>query len=158
MRASAQCSRSLPPHRQPWAVHGRWRRDHGQQRPLTLAGYTISGVSTPESCDQNNPQLGINVMPRFTGVRVNGGTVRGFVDRLLDQCLARRTSLAQTPSWACPTGGLAQDVLSRRLERPLRRQARWCLSHAGLPSKRAIVRGKAPRCRCSCRRPSAHRR
>lgn len=50
---------------------------------LTLAGHTLSGVSTQESCDLNSPQYGIFIVGGTTGVRVGGGTVRGFVDGIL---------------------------------------------------------------------------
>jgi parallel beta-helix repeat protein len=50
---------------------------------FTLGGYTISGVSTTESCDTDNPQLGIHAMAPATAVRVNGGTVTGFVDGIV---------------------------------------------------------------------------
>src|SRR5262245_21334577 len=47
---------------------------------LTLAGYTLSGVSSPTSCDMENPQTGIDARSPGTDVRVSGGTVTGFVD------------------------------------------------------------------------------
>jgi len=52
---------------------------------FTLAGFTISGVSsgtpnTPSTCNLAAPQLGISVAGPVSGVRINGGTVRGFVD------------------------------------------------------------------------------
>ena len=50
---------------------------------LTLAGYTISGVSSRESCDVNQPQLGVRVEPGTSNVRVSGGTVNGFVDGVM---------------------------------------------------------------------------
>jgi parallel beta-helix repeat protein len=45
---------------------------------FTLAGRTISGVSTQAACDLDDPQTGIAIFG--AGVRVSGGTVRGFVD------------------------------------------------------------------------------
>lgn len=47
---------------------------------FTLAGHTISGVSSRTSCDMENPQTGVDVRSPATGVRVSGGTVTGFVD------------------------------------------------------------------------------
>jgi parallel beta-helix repeat protein len=46
---------------------------------FTLGGHTLSGVSTQESCDIDYPQTGITIIGA-SGVRVSGGTVRGFVD------------------------------------------------------------------------------
>jgi parallel beta-helix repeat protein len=50
---------------------------------FTLAGYTISGVSSRESCDVDQPQLGVRVEPGTSNVRVSGGTVNGFVDGVM---------------------------------------------------------------------------
>ena len=50
---------------------------------FTLAGYTISGVSSRESCDVDQPQLGVRVEPGSSNVRVSGGTVNGFVDGVM---------------------------------------------------------------------------
>jgi parallel beta-helix repeat protein len=50
---------------------------------LTLAGHTISGMSTTNSCNLQQPQLGVNVNGvngPVSDVLVNGGTVTGFVD------------------------------------------------------------------------------
>lgn len=47
---------------------------------FTLAGHTLSGVSSPESCDFENPQTGIDVRNPARGVRISGGTVTGFVE------------------------------------------------------------------------------
>jgi parallel beta-helix repeat protein len=47
---------------------------------LTLAGHTLSGVSSQASCDLDHPQIGVDVRNPATGVRVSGGTVTGFVD------------------------------------------------------------------------------
>lgn len=47
---------------------------------FTLAGHTISGVSSPTSCDTENPQTGVDVRSPATNVRVSGGTVTGFND------------------------------------------------------------------------------
>ena len=47
---------------------------------FTLAGHTISGTSSPNSCNLQQPQIGISVIGSVSGVRVNGGTVTGFVD------------------------------------------------------------------------------
>src|SRR6266850_544399 len=50
---------------------------------FTLAGYTISGVSSRDSCDVDQPQLGVRVEPGTSNVRVSGGTVTGFVDGVM---------------------------------------------------------------------------
>jgi parallel beta-helix repeat protein len=47
---------------------------------FTLAGHTISGLSSPASCDLVNPQIGVDIRGPVSDVRVNGGTVSGFVD------------------------------------------------------------------------------
>jgi parallel beta-helix repeat protein len=52
----------------------------GSDVRLSLAGYTLSGVQSPGSCDFDNPQTGIDVRSPATGVRISGGTVTGFVD------------------------------------------------------------------------------
>src|SRR5262245_15952736 len=52
----------------------------GSDVHLSLAGYTISGVQGPGSCDFENPQTGIDVRSPATGVRISGGTVTGFTD------------------------------------------------------------------------------
>jgi parallel beta-helix repeat protein len=64
---------------------------------LTLAGHTLSGVSTAGGCAE--PQIGVDVRNPATNVRVAGGTVTGFADgvsltagahasglRVLDNC------------------------------------------------------------------------
>jgi parallel beta-helix repeat protein len=63
---------------------------------LTLAGHTLSGVSSQAGCE---PQIGVDVRDPATNVRVAGGTVTGFADgvsltagsrasalRVLDNC------------------------------------------------------------------------
>jgi hypothetical protein len=45
-----------------------------------LAGFAITGVSTPQSCDTDSPQYGIHVTAAASNVHVTGGTVGGFVD------------------------------------------------------------------------------
>ena len=50
---------------------------------FTLAGYTISGVSSRGSCDVDQPQLGVRIEPGTSNVRVSGGTVNGFVDGVM---------------------------------------------------------------------------
>src|SRR5262245_48811359 len=50
---------------------------------FSLAGHTLSGVSTQQSCDLDNPQYGITIAGDTRGVRVGGGTVRGFVDGIV---------------------------------------------------------------------------
>src|SRR5262249_39766500 len=50
---------------------------------LTLAGYTITGVSSLESCDVDQPQFGVRVESGTANVRVSGGTVTGFVDGVM---------------------------------------------------------------------------
>jgi len=47
---------------------------------FTLAGHTLSGVSTQESCDLEQPQTGVEIPGSVSDVRVSGGTVTGFVD------------------------------------------------------------------------------
>ena len=47
---------------------------------FTLAGHTLSGVSSQASCDLDNPQTGVWVEGSTSNVRVSGGTVTGFVD------------------------------------------------------------------------------
>jgi parallel beta-helix repeat protein len=47
---------------------------------FTLAGHTISGISSQASCDLDNPQTGVWVEGSTANVRVSGGTVTGFVD------------------------------------------------------------------------------
>ena len=44
-----------------------------------LAGHTITGVSSPASCNTGAPQVGITVSAA-DNVQISGGTVRGFVD------------------------------------------------------------------------------
>ena len=44
-----------------------------------LAGFTIRGSSSAQSCNTNAPQIGINV-PAAANVHIRGGTVTGFVD------------------------------------------------------------------------------
>jgi parallel beta-helix repeat protein len=50
---------------------------------FTLAGHTLSGVSTQASCDLDNPQYGVSIATDARGVRVSGGTIRGFVDGIV---------------------------------------------------------------------------
>jgi hypothetical protein len=64
-------------------VHWRRRRDHRQRVRFTLAGHTLSGISTQESCDLDTPQYGVSIAADTVGVRVSGGTVRGFVDGIV---------------------------------------------------------------------------
>jgi parallel beta-helix repeat protein len=45
-----------------------------------LAGHTISGISTPASCNTGEPQIGITVTTGASNVQIGGGTVTGFVD------------------------------------------------------------------------------
>jgi len=50
---------------------------------LTLAGHTISGMNPPDVCNFQTTkasQIGVRTQGAFTDVRVNGGTVTGFVD------------------------------------------------------------------------------
>jgi parallel beta-helix repeat protein len=47
---------------------------------FTLAGHTISGVSSQDSCDLDYPQTGVEIPGSVSDVRVSGGTVTGFVD------------------------------------------------------------------------------
>src|SRR5437899_9880835 len=50
---------------------------------FTLASHTISGMSSPNSCNLQQPQIGVNVngvSGPVSDVLVNGGTVTGFVD------------------------------------------------------------------------------
>jgi parallel beta-helix repeat protein len=47
---------------------------------LTLAGHTITGVSSPTSCDLDNPQSGVVISAGTSRVKVSGGTLSGFVD------------------------------------------------------------------------------
>jgi parallel beta-helix repeat protein len=60
---------------------------------FTLAGHTISGVSSQASCDLNNPQTGVDVRNPATGVRVSGGTVTGFVDGVIVTSGSRVTAM-----------------------------------------------------------------
>jgi len=49
---------------------------------LTLAGHTISGLNPPSVCDFRTTkatQVGVRAEGPFTDVRINGGTVTGFV-------------------------------------------------------------------------------
>jgi parallel beta-helix repeat protein len=45
---------------------------------LTLAGHTLTGVSSQAGCTE--PQIGVDVRNPATNVRVSGGTVTGFAD------------------------------------------------------------------------------
>jgi parallel beta-helix repeat protein len=58
---------------------------------FTLAGHTLSGVSSPASCD--NPQIGIDMRSPATGVHVSGGTVTGFVDGISMSADSRVTGM-----------------------------------------------------------------
>lgn len=60
---------------------------------FTLAGHTLSGVSSAGSCDMENPQTGIDMRSPATGVRVSGGTVTGFVDGISMSADARVTGM-----------------------------------------------------------------
>lgn len=60
---------------------------------FTLAGHTLSGVSSPGSCDMENPQTGVDVRSPATGVRVSGGTVTGFVDGISLSADSRVTAM-----------------------------------------------------------------
>lgn len=60
---------------------------------FTLAGHTISGISSPASCDMENPQTGVDVRSPATGVRVSGGTVTGFVDGISLSADSRVTAM-----------------------------------------------------------------
>lgn len=60
---------------------------------FTLAGHTISGVSSPASCDMETPQTGVDVRSPATGVRVSGGTVTGFVDGISLSADSRVTAM-----------------------------------------------------------------
>lgn len=52
----------------------------GSDVRLSLAGYALSGVQTPGSCNMENPQTGIDVRSPATRVKISGGTVTRFVD------------------------------------------------------------------------------
>jgi parallel beta-helix repeat protein len=60
---------------------------------FTLAGHTLSGVSSAGSCDMENPQTGIDMRSPATGVHVSGGTVTGFVDGISMSADARVTGM-----------------------------------------------------------------
>jgi parallel beta-helix repeat protein len=60
---------------------------------FTLAGHTISGVSSQASCDVDNPQTGVDVRSPASRVRVSGGTITGFVDGISLGSRARATAL-----------------------------------------------------------------
>jgi parallel beta-helix repeat protein len=47
---------------------------------LTLAGFTIRGVSGPGACNLDEPQSGVVLQPGTSQVLVSGGTIQGFVD------------------------------------------------------------------------------
>jgi parallel beta-helix repeat protein len=48
-----------------------------------LSGFTVSGVSSTEACNLDDPQYGIHIQAPATGVKVSGGTVTGFVDGIV---------------------------------------------------------------------------
>ncbi len=50
---------------------------------LDLKGFTISGLSSPTSCNTVTPQHGIMVTGAASGVTITGGTVTGFVDGIV---------------------------------------------------------------------------
>lgn len=75
----------------------------GSKVILTLSGFTISGVSSTESCDLDNPQYGLHIQAPATGVKVSGGTVTGFVDGIVLYSSSSRAS-AMTVTNNCAFG------------------------------------------------------
>lgn len=85
---------------------------------LSLAGRTLSGVSTQASCDLDNPQYGITIGGGLSGVRVSGGTVRGFVDGIvLSSSSSRLTALtvADNCLFGMYVGGTGNRVDANRV-------------------------------------------
>lgn len=78
---------------------------------FTLAGHTLSGVSSQASCDLDNPQTGVDVRNPATGVRVSGGTVTGFVDGILVTSGSRVTAMRVADN--CEFGVLVTGTGSR---------------------------------------------
>lgn len=60
---------------------------------FTLAGHTLSGVSSPSSCDMESPQTGIDMRSPAAEVHVSGGTVTGFVDGISMSADSRVTGM-----------------------------------------------------------------
>lgn len=79
---------------------------------FTLAGHTLSGVSTQESCDLDSPQHGITIAADTLGVRVSGGTVRGFVNGIV-QSGSRSRVTAMTVADNCLFGIALQGSANR---------------------------------------------
>lgn len=85
---------------------------------FTLAGHTLSGISTQETCDLDNPQYGVSIAADTVGVRVSGGTVRGFVDGIVQSgSLSRVTAMSVTDNclWGIAVQGTGNRVDTSRV-------------------------------------------
>lgn len=81
---------------------------------FTLAGFTISGASSAESCDLTNPQYGVSVAGAVSGIRISGGTVSGFVDGIVLNSVSETRVSAMTITRNCVFGVAVSN--SRKVE------------------------------------------